>query len=158
MNEPRDTPNVELVTDGIHHLAVLVVDLPRAITFYEGTLGLPILRRWPSKDGCTERSVWFQLATETFLAVERYEPENATTTASADSPRPCATSQPGFHLIALTIRSEDRARWREHLRAKGHAVTHETPYTLYSADPEGNRIALSHWPTPAVDDVAPVDA
>ncbi|HXX30163.1 MAG TPA: glyoxalase, partial [Myxococcaceae bacterium] len=32
----------------------------------------------------------------------------------------------------------------------GVAVEHETRWTLYVRDPEGNRVALSHHPQPAV--------
>jgi predicted enzyme related to lactoylglutathione lyase len=26
------------------------------------------------------------------------------------------------------------------------ALYHQTPFTIYCTDPEGNRIGLSHWP------------
>src|SRR5688572_20727804 len=57
----------------VHHLALLVDDLPAAERFYRDVLGLPVLRRWPDADG-GERSVWLDLGGGAFLALERATP------------------------------------------------------------------------------------
>ena len=120
----------------IHHVAVKVADLARAEAFYVSVLGLPVLRRWPSRDGGGERSLWLDLGDGAFLALER-----------ADGPAPAkAEDAPGIHLVALCIPRGEREDWIGKLARAGHPVYHHTDQTLYVRDPEGNRIGLSHWP------------
>jgi catechol 2,3-dioxygenase-like lactoylglutathione lyase family enzyme len=120
----------------VHHVAVKVVDLAAAERFYVTVLGLPVVRRWPAADGQGERSLWLGLGADAFLAVER-----------AESSEPGKSDEaPGLHLVALAIARDERAAWLAHLAAAGHPVFHQTDYTLYVRDPEGNRVALSHWP------------
>jgi len=97
-----------------------------------------VLRRWPTADGRAERSLWLDLGQGAFLALER-----------GDGPGPAkADGAPGLHVLALGIARSERAAWSAHLTAAGHPVYHETEHTLYVRDPEGNRVALSHWPDP----------
>jgi hypothetical protein len=120
----------------VHHLAVVVADLARAERFYAGVLGLPVLRRWEDAEG-NPRSVWLALGEGAFLAVERAE--------TPDGARRSDTA-PGFHCMALGIRPEERESWRARLAAQGFAVERESPYTLYTRDPDGNLVGLSHFP------------
>jgi glyoxylase I family protein len=119
----------------VHHVAIKVVDLPRAEAFYGGLLGLPVLRRWPMADG-SERSLWLDLGGGAFLALERAE-------VAAE---PKDEGAAGVHLLALTIDRGDRAAWLDKLAAANCPVYQQTDYTLYVRDPEGNRVGLSHWP------------
>jgi catechol 2,3-dioxygenase-like lactoylglutathione lyase family enzyme len=125
----------------IHHIAILVSDLVAAERFYGNVLGLCVLRRWFEPDGVTPRSIWFEVETGTFLAVER-----------GDRPtRPEADGAPpnlGLHLVALGITRGEREMWRERLEQAGYPCTEESLYTLFCRDPEGNRVGLSHWPEP----------
>lgn len=57
--------------------------------------------------------------------------------------------KPGWHLLALTISAADRNDWRTRLAAAGIPITGESAYSLYFSDPEGNRLALSHYPAQA---------
>jgi glyoxylase I family protein len=107
----------------INHVAILVSDLARAEAFYCGTLGLPLLRRWTDDQG-RPRSLWLALEEGAFLAIEL---------GDGDGPR--------AHCVALTIPRAERDAWRARL-----VVEKETAYTLYTLDPDGNRVALSHWP------------
>ena len=120
----------------IHHLAVKVADLARAEAFYSGLLGLAVLERWPMPDGRGERSLWLDLGAGAFLALERAEEAGAGKSEDA----------PGIHLVALHIARTEREAWIAKLTQAGHPVYHQTDYTLYVRDPEGNRIGLSHWP------------
>jgi catechol-2,3-dioxygenase len=122
----------------VHHLAVQVRDLESAARFYTEVLGLAVLRRWPGEG--QDRSVWIA-AGESFLALERVteEPEA----------RPFRDARPGLHLLALTIPRAERAAWEARLKAAQVSIEHRTDYTLYFRDPEGNRVALSHYPEPA---------
>lgn len=123
----------------VHHLAVVVADLARAEHFYAGVLGLPVLRRWEDAAG-KPRSVWLALGAGAFLAVERAEtPESARR----------ADTAPGFHCLALGIAPAERESWRARLAAEGFPVERESPYTLYTRDPDGNLVGLSHYPDPA---------
>ncbi|MBI4510871.1 MAG: VOC family protein [Deltaproteobacteria bacterium] len=121
----------------VHHLAVVVSDLQRAERFYVGVLGLTVIRRWHDELG-NERSTWLGLAGDAFLAVERGP--------SQGPKRP--DDAPGWHCVALGIDACERAAWRDRLCAAGFPVERESPYTLYTRDPDGNLVALSHYPAP----------
>ena len=125
---------------GVHHVAIGVRDLVRCEGFYTGVLGLPVLRRWPAPDGAGDRSVWLDLGRGAFLALEQVTGLPA---AFRDP------GQPGYLMIAVAIARSARAEWEARLGAAGVAVVQRTDYTLYVADPEGNRIGLSHWPDAA---------
>lgn len=128
-------------TSGLHHLAVQVVDLPRLERFYVEVLGLSVLRRWPAADGQGERSIWLDTGDGSFLALERVVPDRRAAGANA----------PGLFLCALRIAPESREAWKTRLAEAGVPIEKASPYTLYVRDPEGNRVGLSHWPTPAQD-------
>lgn len=114
----------------LHHLAVQVHDVARACAFYEGVLGLRRLRE-------QAHSVWLALG-DGILMLEK--------TADAAVETPWRSDAPGLHLVAFAIAREEREAWRAKLAAAGHPVVHETAYTLYVRDPEGNRVGLSHFP------------
>ena len=120
----------------IHHIAVKVADLAAAERFYASVLGLPVLRRWPSPDGSGERSLWLDLGAGAFLAVERTEQPAG----------PKSEDAPGIHLVALGIPRSEREAWEARLAQAGYPVYQRTDFTLYTRDPEGNRVGLSHWP------------
>jgi catechol 2,3-dioxygenase-like lactoylglutathione lyase family enzyme len=110
----------------VHHVAMRTSDLGRLEAFYVEVLGFAVVRR-------SERSVWLD-AEGTLLMLER-----------ADDGEPGIL--PGTkELIAFGIppeACEDRVR---RLRAAGVTVQHETAYTAYFRDPDGRRVALSHYP------------
>ncbi|HEY6476125.1 MAG TPA: VOC family protein, partial [Polyangia bacterium] len=126
---------------GVHHVAVGVRDLAACEAFYTGVLRLPVLRRWPAANGVGERSVWLELGRGAFLALERVAGAAAAPGAGGD--------RPGYLMIAIAIARAARGEWEARLDGAGVAVVHRTPYTLYVADPEGNRVGLSHWPDAA---------
>ena len=132
------------VPGGVHHVAVAVRNLAVCEAFYASVLGLPVLRRWPTADG-TEgiaRSGWTSAAARSW----RWSGPSASGDAPA-GPRVEVTD--GYLMIALRIARTARADWEARLSAAGVAVVHRTAYTLYVADPEGNRVGLSHWPEAA---------
>jgi len=149
--------------EGFHHHAIKVRDLARAEAFYAGVLGLPIERRWlypPASPRQGLRALWLRTvpgAAEGFLALEQREGETSTQPAGdtkvgdASSDRRPQPDEVGHFLFALRIALGDRERWRARLAAAGFPVTHETAFTLYVTDPEGNRLGLSHHPLPAPD-------
>jgi glyoxylase I family protein len=126
------------MTLALHHLAVVVADLGAAEAFYANVLGLPLLRRLTDDSG-RPRSFWLGLGQGAFLAVEK---------ATDDAPRR-TDGATGWHCVALAIEPAERDAWRARLLATGHTVERESPYTIYTRDPDGNLVALSHHPEPA---------
>jgi hypothetical protein len=114
-------------------------------------------RRW-TDDAGAPRSIWFSLAGGAFLAVERAAVDDGGLPRSSGAlppPKPPglpdrpAPDLPGWHCVALAITPAEREPLRAHLAAGGHPVERESPYTLYTRDPEGNLIAFSHYPEAA---------
>jgi glyoxylase I family protein len=122
---------------GFHHVAIQLRDLDRAASFYCGVLGLPQLAQHHREDGSL-RSLWVGLPDGGFLALEGCE--------GPASHSPYRRSEPGLLLLALRIGPEDRQRAISHFREHGVEIVHQTRWTIYVRDPEGNRIGLSHHP------------
>jgi glyoxylase I family protein len=122
---------------GFHHLAIQVRDVEKVTTFYRDVLGFPEMKRHHRPDGSL-RSVWVEVPGGGFLALEEVtgEPE----------PGPFRSERPGLFLLAFRIARVGRARAVETLARAGVALEHETRWTVYVRDPEGNRVALSHHP------------
>jgi glyoxylase I family protein len=150
---------IEAAPGGVHHVAIAVRDLGALEAFYTSVLGLPVLRRWPAaeagqaaqaaeaqEDKARDRAVWLDLGNGAFLALER-GPE----AQGAENRARFAAPAQGYLMIALRIAPVARAGWEARLAAAGVAIVHRTAYTLYVADPEGNRVGLSHWPDAAVE-------
>lgn len=125
--------------EGLHHVAIRCSDLDRCEAFYRDVLGLPVLRRWPAEGG-GDRSVWLSTGTG-FLALER------ATRPVEEAPFEDAPA--GWHLVALGIAREDRRAWEARLAGAGVRLARRSPFSLFFRDPEGNRVALSHWPEEA---------
>jgi catechol 2,3-dioxygenase-like lactoylglutathione lyase family enzyme len=122
---------------GFHHLAIQVRDVEKVTSFYRDVLGFPEMKRHLREDGSL-RSVWVGVPGGGFLALEEVtgEPE----------PGPFRHERPGLFLLAFRITKAGRARAVETLARAGVALEHETRWTVYVRDPEGNRVALSHHP------------
>jgi glyoxylase I family protein len=139
---------------GVHHVAIAVRDLDLLEAFYTRVLGLPVLRRWPTAGpeggDRRDRSVWLDLGSGAFLALERAADAKVARQGAASGDRAL-----GYLMIALRISRATRPDWEARLAAAGVAVVARTAYTLYVADPEGNRVGLSHWPDPAQDPTSP---
>lgn len=117
----------------IHHLALKVENLKKCEEFYSGLLGLPVIGRHNDEQG-NERSVWLGCG-DAILMLEKISA--ARIQADVDS---------GWHLMALRITAASRKEWKNRLEKSGVKITEESPYSLYFFDPEGNRVALSHYP------------
>ncbi|MCC6807814.1 MAG: VOC family protein [Deltaproteobacteria bacterium] len=121
----------------LHHLAIATSDPERLAAFYTGVLGLErdVTHRHP--DGRV-RSVWVKLEPGVLMIEETAEP--------AAAPRAFASKAPGLHLLALAIAPAERDQLLSKLRAQGVAIEHETAFTFYFRDPDGNRLGFSHYP------------
>jgi catechol 2,3-dioxygenase-like lactoylglutathione lyase family enzyme len=118
------------VVTGVHHVALRVADVERAVAFYQGALGLPVLRRLAANDGLL-RAAWLRAGTSVLMLEQTLRGEG-----------PGAGSG---HVLALTV--TDLAAWIDLLGGRGIRVTDRTPHTLYFADPDGHRVGLSVFPT-----------
>ena len=108
----------------LNHLAVTGADVETLAAFYAQLMGLDEMKRHHDERGL--RSIWLALETG-ILMVER-GPSHA---------------EGGWRLPAFHIPTEQMGSWRERLEALGAGPVHETGYTLYGQDPEGNLVAFS---------------
>lgn len=153
---------------GINHFAIKVRDLDAAERFYCGVLGLIVRRRWYQSDGADgpdvagnggedagsgsatakQRSIWLSLGDglSTFLALELATGADGPATSKMD--RAERSESGGHHLLAFQITPAQRPLFEDRLAAAGVVVFHRTAFTIYFADPEGNRLGLSHHPHP----------
>lgn len=113
----------------IHHIALRTRDLARLEAFYAGLLGLPAVRRAP------ERSVWLD-AEGAVVMLERADAEELTL--------PPGTKE----TLAFAVAPGERAALVQRLAGAGVAVESETDFTTYVRDPDGRRVAVSHYPEP----------
>lgn len=128
---------LRMTVQGFHHLALQVEDLTRTTAFYQELVGLSELARHHRDDG-TLRSVWLAVPGGAFLAIEQ--------ASGSVEDSPFRTDRLGFHLLALRILPAHRAEWMQKFTRAGFPVVHETRWTFYVRDPEGNRVAFSHHP------------
>jgi catechol 2,3-dioxygenase-like lactoylglutathione lyase family enzyme len=122
---------------GVHHVAVQVTDLERARAFYVDVLGFAETRRQP-------HSIWVQSETgpsATIVMLERCDGAHDTT--SWASPRQ------GLHLLAFAIDVNMRDAWRAKLEQHGVHIEKQSAFSLFFFDPDGTRLALSHYPKPS---------
>jgi len=125
---------------GLHHVAVQVTQVEPMVSFYRHVVGLDEQVRHLRPDG-TLRSVWMAVPDGSFLALEACEG-----TVKPDAFR---RPDPGFLLLAFRIGRTEREKWISHFAGKGVEVVHQTRFSFYIRDPEGNRLAFSHHPEDA---------
>jgi glyoxylase I family protein len=111
----------------IHHIALRTSDLDRLERFYVGLLGLPVVARHGT------RSIWLELE-GTLLMLERAE----------DGERRIARST--NELLAFSVEPSELPSYVDKLSSAGVVVEASTEFTRYFRDPDGRRIALSHYP------------
>jgi glyoxylase I family protein len=111
----------------VHHVALRVADVERALGFYAGLLGLPERRRFEGPDG-RMRSVWLQAGPTLVLMLERRLRGAGPGTGSG-------------HVLAFAVR--DLPAWEARLAPAGVAVDDRTDHTLFLRDPDGHRVGLS---------------
>ncbi|MCB1325324.1 MAG: VOC family protein [Spirochaetales bacterium] len=117
----------------------LVIASPRPLalaSFYESVLGLERLYMRQNQEDAATESVWLGNESGPILMIER-----ATRLQSA--PQDFFEKPSGLYMIALQISAGDRPAWETHLQKNRVTIVHQTDYTMYFVDPEGNRIGLS---------------
>ncbi|RDV39499.1 hypothetical protein DV096_02700 [Bradymonadaceae bacterium TMQ3] len=122
---------------GLHHIALGAREVEEVARFYCEAFGLRELTRHRNEDG-TLRSVWLDL-NPGVLMVEHTRDERPQVEGVGAGP----------FLLAFAIAVEERESLRRRLESMGSEVEDESTYSLYARDPEGNRVAVSHYPHPA---------
>lgn len=115
----------------VHHIAIQVRDLGLVARFYSDVLGLAGL---PS---VRSDARWFDL-NGAILMLEQCGGDPVR--EAFDTPRP------GLHVLALGIARTERRVYAERLAQNQIVIERETRFSLFVRDPEGNRVALSHYP------------
>jgi len=129
------------IVTALHHIALGTRDVPQIAAFYRDVLELRELQRHEHADGSL-RSVWLDLGSALLMIEHSEEPARHVVGIGA-----------GPFLIALAASREEQSRLATKLVDAGCSLESRTEWTLYSRDPDGNRIALSAyqvppWPAP----------
>lgn len=119
----------------VHHLALGTRDVERLAHFYREAFGLIEVNRHSGASG-ELRSIWLDLGGP-LLMIE--------VTAASDRVRVDGVGA-GLFLLALRVSVSDRAALEQKLEALGARIESRTQFTSYARDPDGNRIAVSHYP------------
>jgi catechol 2,3-dioxygenase-like lactoylglutathione lyase family enzyme len=119
----------------LHHIALGARDVERVAAFYADLFELSEKTRHHYDDGSL-RSVWLDIDS-TILMVEHTEaPERRVEGVGA-----------GPFLLAFAVADEAERRALEgRVEALGSPIEERTGFSSYFRDPEGNRVAVSHYP------------
>ena len=125
------TPTVML-----HHIALGARDVATVARFYAAAFNLRVLQEHQDDKGGL-RSIWLDLG-GTILMVERTESPALGVEGVGAGP----------FLLAFRVDAAARDATEAHLIKLGASIEARTAATSYARDPEGNRIAISHYPEP----------
>lgn len=114
----------------LHHVAIKTPRVERLAEFYYRTLRLRKLGTNLFDDGGI-RSVWLK-AGKTIIMIERSCSKKARLNGAA--------------LIAFRIKKNERASWLRRLKKLRVKILSESSFSVYFSDPDGNPLALSHYP------------
>ncbi|MBI3073038.1 MAG: VOC family protein [Deltaproteobacteria bacterium] len=140
-----DVDNDGLIHSGaslskIHHLALGAHDVAGVAAFYRDTFGLAEIARHPDAAGKL-RSIWLNVGGGATLMIERTD----------DKARRVLGVGLGPFLLAFRVAPGERVAFERRLADMGVPVEANTDFSLYFRDPEGNRVAVSHYPQEGVE-------
>ncbi len=126
----------------LSHFGIYVTDLPRMEEFYTRVLGLVVTDRGPLANGPS-------------LVFLSHDPDQhhqlVLATGRPEGPTYNVVNQISFKLPTLGDLQAMHARAREEGIKEFRVVTHGNAWSIYFADPEGNRVELfvdTPWHTP----------
>ncbi|HEX7034176.1 MAG TPA: VOC family protein [Pseudomonadales bacterium] len=142
---------------GIHHVAVSVPDLDRALGFYRDALGFEVVQqtRWNRDNPAADRAIGLARtaarmamlkAPNAFVELWEYEhptPENRVS-------RPCDFGYPHFALQVQDIEQEYRRLKELGMTFVGEPVDFGRSSAIYGRDPFGNVIELYEIRDPGI--------
>jgi len=122
---------------GVHHLALLSLDVERTIEFYQGLLEFPLTELFENRDYRGSTHFFFDIGNGNLLAFFDFPGLDL---------GPYAEVLGGLHHLAISVEPE---RW-DHLRAKldaaGVPYDHMSGSSLYFRGPDGERLELIRDP------------
>jgi catechol 2,3-dioxygenase-like lactoylglutathione lyase family enzyme len=118
----------------LHHLAVGSPDVEQLADFYRDVFSLAEIRRHSYPDGSL-RSIWLDVH-GTILMIEHTNADATTIEGIV----------PGPFLLAFRVAEENYDLFLTRLRDRDIEIEDQTGHTSYFRDPEGNRLAVSHYP------------
>ncbi|MGM0554746.1 MAG: VOC family protein [Myxococcota bacterium] len=118
----------------LHHLAIGSSNVERLASFYREIFSLPELERYTYADGSL-RSIWLDV-NGTILMIEH----------TREAPRSVDGVASGPFLLAFRIIEENFDAFLTTLQENRIEIEDQTEHTSYFRDPEGNRLAVSHYP------------
>lgn len=120
----------------LHHIALGARDVEAVARFYREVLGLPEVARHSGADGAL-RSIWLASGASV-LMVERTEALERRVQGVGAGP----------FLIAFAVTPAERVEVERALEQGGVPIESRSAQSSYFRDPEGNRVAVSHYPLP----------
>ena len=118
---------------GVHHVALLSLDVERTIGFYQDLLEFPLTELFENRD--------YQGSTHFFFDIG-----NGNALAFFDFPGldlgPYGEVLGGLHHLAISVEPERWAHLRTKLHAAGIDVHEESGSSLYFTGPDGERLEL----------------
>lgn len=176
-------PNEQFTLRGINHLALVCRDMARTVEFYQGVLGMPLVKTIELPSGLGQH-FFFDIGNGDCLAFFWFphapEPvDGLVTAASLPGEGDFTTAVGSMNHVAFDVAPERFDEYRERLIAKGIKVSpvmnhddseatvsaqlHPGVYvrSVYFKDPDGTLLELAAWTRPLGDgDVphAPADA
>lgn len=124
-----------VAASGLHHVALGANDVERVAAFYREVFELSESARHSHPDTGVLRSVWLDLGGPLLMIEHTPQP-----------PRKPEGIAAGPFLLAFRVTLSDRQRLETLLETRGHPIEARTDFTSYTRDPEGNRVAFSHYP------------
>jgi glyoxylase I family protein len=118
----------------LHHVALGSADVERLARFYRDVFGLSELDRHLYPDGAL-RSVWLDLGGAILMIEHTDKPARRVDGVDA-----------GPFLLALRVDPSERQQLERRLGVNGQAIESRSPFTSYTRDVDGNRVAFSHYP------------
>ncbi|MBK7584204.1 MAG: VOC family protein [Myxococcales bacterium] len=126
----------EAVARAIHHIALGARDVEQVAGFYRDVFGLPEVARHFTETG-ELRSVWLSTLGSVLMVERTSEPTRLVTGVGG-----------GPFLLAFRVAPGERAELERRLEQAGAPLESRTAESSYARDPEGNRVAISHYPLP----------
>lgn len=123
--------------DQIDHVEVFVRDLEASARWYAEVLGLEVIHRWDPEP-------IFLGVGGTALALFKSESTPPGNRAVPDTP----CEEPRWHRVAWRTDKDGFDAAQRHLRSLGIAfrgpIDHDIAWSIYFADPDGNRLEITH--------------
>jgi catechol 2,3-dioxygenase-like lactoylglutathione lyase family enzyme len=125
------------MVDGVHHAALAVSDIPRAVSFYEDVLGFtPVGPDDPRNTIKTADYFWMDIGGGEWLNLAVRPDATPAHPGEKDDPH-LAFRATETEIDAINRRVTDRG-----------LPLHETQTSIYFRDPDGNFLELTDWSGP----------